>query len=351
MEAKQTGSDRFINFDLLRIVACFSVIVLHVSSQYWYYLPVTDNRWLVCNAYDALFRFGVPVFVMISGALFLGRAEQISLKRLYLKNILRLVTAYLIWSAVYAVWGLWGREGVDAKTFLRAVTESKYHLWFVPMMIQFYILLPILSAAVRSGGKKLLQYAAVLFVLTNILPATMRVFTLPGGVTRILDLLQLEVIGSYLGYFLLGCLLYRYPPKKKVRKWIYILGGLGAVGAVCGSTFFSRRHGVPEAGLFDSFSLFTFLISCALFVLFTSMGTKIKAGSKMAGFITNLSLDTFGIYLIHILIIEFMFMRGIDSLLFTNLFSIPILAVLWFVIGALMIGILRRIPFVGKYLC
>lgn len=351
MEAKQSQKERLIYFDLLRIAACFSVIVLHVSSQHWYYLPVTDFRWLVCNTYDALFRFGVPVFVMISGALFLGRAENISLKHLFFKNILRLLTAYIIWSAVYAVWGLWGQEGITFRSFLNAVVLSKYHLWFVPMMIQIYILVPILAAAVRSGGKKLLQYAVLLFVFTNILPATMKVFTLPEELERILNLLNLELIGSYVGYFLLGCYLYRYPPKKEYRKWIYLLGLLGAAGAAGGSAFFSRRHQIAEAGLFDSFSIFTFFLTCALFVFFVTKGEEIKVGPRTKKLITNLSLDTFGIYLVHILLIEFLFMRGIDSLLFNNILCIPALAVFCFVIGALLIGILRRIPFVGKYIC
>lgn len=351
MGEKQNQGERLLHFDLLRIAACFSVVMLHVASQHWYYLPVTDGRWLVCNTYDALFRFGVPIFVMMSGALFLGREERISLKHLYLKNIPRLFTAYLVWSAVYALWGLWGKEGVGVRDFLTAVSESKYHLWFVPLMIQIYVLMPLLSAAVRGGGRKLLEYGLVLFVITNILPTTMRFFTLPAEITRVLDLMKLEVFGGYLGYFLLGCYLYRYPPKKQYRKWIYLLGTAGAVGAAGCSAFFSRRYGIAKAGLFDSFSLCTFLVSCALFVFFISGLAQVKAGPKTVRFITNLSFDTFGVYLIHILIIEFLFMQGIDSLLFHNILCIPLLAVFCFICGTLFAGIVRRIPFVGKYLC
>lgn len=351
MEAKQSQGERLIGFDLLRIAACFSVVMLHAASQYWYHLPVTDFRWVVCNTYDALFRFGVPVFVMISGALFLGRENEISCKRLFLKNILRLIGAYVFWSAVYALWGLWGKEGITVRTFMDAVVLSKYHLWFVPMMIQIYVLVPILAAAVRKGGEKLLRYVAILFILTNILPSTMRVFTLSQSLEHILDLSQLELVGSYAGYFLIGCYLYRYPPKKEVRKWIYALGIFGAVGAVVSSAYFSIRHGRPESGLFDSFSIFTFLLSCGLFVFFASAGNRIKIGPKGRKWITNLSLDTFGIYLVHILLIELLFMQGIDTLLFNNILCIPALALFCFGIGAILTGILRRIPYVGKYLC
>ena len=74
--------NRKIEIDLLRIVACFSVIMLHSSAQYWYELPVSSLRWSVSNGYDALFRFGVPIFVMISGMLFLGREGEVKIKKL-----------------------------------------------------------------------------------------------------------------------------------------------------------------------------------------------------------------------------------------------------------------------------
>lgn len=72
--------ERLIHIDILRILACFSVLVLHSAAQYWYGLPVTDKNWLIINSYDAIARFGVPVFVMISGALFLDTNRQIDTK-------------------------------------------------------------------------------------------------------------------------------------------------------------------------------------------------------------------------------------------------------------------------------
>lgn len=350
MEEKQGENNRFLYFDLLRIVACFSVIVLHVSAQYWYYLPVNSGKWLVCNIYDALFRFGVPVFVMISGALFLGRDKENSVRHLFLNNILRLVIVYIVWSVIYAAWFLRDTENVDLYTFFRITVESKYHLWFLPMLVQIYVLIPFLKAAVQKGGEKVLRYAVFLFVCLCIVPATLREFTFSPELTRILNLIHLDFLGNYVGYFLMGCYLYRYPPQKKYRKWIYLSGVLGATGAVTGSIVLSRRHGVPESGLFDSFSVFTFLVTCAIFVFFTSM-REFRRDTKIAKGITNLSKDTFGIYLVHVLIIEFMFARGIDSESFINVLSIPALSLLWFMIGAVIAGIFRRIPIVGKYIC
>ena len=69
--SSKTDKKRLIHYDLLRIFAAFSVVMLHSAAQFWYSLDIYSTEWLIANSYDALFRFGVPIFVMISGALFL----------------------------------------------------------------------------------------------------------------------------------------------------------------------------------------------------------------------------------------------------------------------------------------
>ena len=91
-----TSEKRMLHYDLLRILAAFSVVMLHSASQFWYTLPVTDKDWLIMNSYDSLVRFGVPVFVMISGALFLSDDKKTDIKRLYTHNILRLLIIYIV---------------------------------------------------------------------------------------------------------------------------------------------------------------------------------------------------------------------------------------------------------------
>ena len=88
--------NRNIQYDLLRILAAFSVVMLHSAAQYWYDLPIDGRAWKTVNAYDACFRFGVPIFVMISGAIFLDPKRELDVKRLYRHNMLRLAVIYLL---------------------------------------------------------------------------------------------------------------------------------------------------------------------------------------------------------------------------------------------------------------
>ena len=88
--------ERIIHWDLLRILAAFSIVMLHVAAQFWYDLDKQSAEWLIANSYDALFRFGVPIFVMISGVLFLNPNYVLSIKRLYKHNLFRVISIYII---------------------------------------------------------------------------------------------------------------------------------------------------------------------------------------------------------------------------------------------------------------
>ena len=69
-------------YDYLRILASFCVIILHLASQKINFINVYSKEWQVLNFYDSIVRWTVPVFAMISGALFLSK--EISLKKIYL---------------------------------------------------------------------------------------------------------------------------------------------------------------------------------------------------------------------------------------------------------------------------
>lgn len=92
---------RKIYCDYLRLIATFAVVVLHVSASNWYGADVHGLAWQSFNFYDSATRWSVPIFVMISGALFLGR--EIPIKKIYSKYILRLVIAFFTWNLFYAI--------------------------------------------------------------------------------------------------------------------------------------------------------------------------------------------------------------------------------------------------------
>jgi surface polysaccharide O-acyltransferase-like enzyme len=88
------ANNRIISFDVLRILAAFAVVMLHVTSDRLT-TSFPSNEWEIRNVYDSFVRWCVPVFVMISGALFLNHGRSVNVGRLYKKNILHLVFIFL----------------------------------------------------------------------------------------------------------------------------------------------------------------------------------------------------------------------------------------------------------------
>ncbi|MBR2661951.1 MAG: acyltransferase family protein [Clostridia bacterium] len=171
---KANERSRIIYFDVLRIMAIFFVVVLHVSAENWYDTDINSFEWRMMNLFDGISRWGVPIFVMISGALFLDR--NITMKQLYGKYILRLALSFVVWSFGYAV--VWYAMGKDRSiaSFVSSFIKGHYHLWFIYMIIGLYIITPMLNRIVSD--EKLLRYFLILsFVFAIVIPEIISIIT------------------------------------------------------------------------------------------------------------------------------------------------------------------------------
>lgn len=149
------NNQRIVFLDYLRLIAAFAEIVVHIVALKWYSTSVDSVEWQICNCYESIVRWAVPVFVMISGALFLGKEQ--SVKRVYTKNILRIVVTFIFWSALYILLDSL-LLGIDY-SFKEMATNfliGKYHLWFLFMIVGLYMVVPILNKIVND--KKIAWY-------------------------------------------------------------------------------------------------------------------------------------------------------------------------------------------------
>src|SRR5437588_7364638 len=90
-----------IYVDYIRVIATLFVIYWHcVSDVYYKFGPI--NEWLPANfAFGLGVRWTVPCFFMVSGALLLGKNEDILV--FYKKRFLRLLLPLITWTIVYAL--------------------------------------------------------------------------------------------------------------------------------------------------------------------------------------------------------------------------------------------------------
>lgn len=383
--AESNKQNRILKYDLLRMIAAFSVVVLHASAQFWYTLDIRSTEWVIANTYDSIFRFGVPVFVMISGAVFLDESYKLGIKRLYTHNILRLLVLYIIWQVLYGIldYSKYDPELVGRKELLTEVIYGRYHLWFLPMIIGIYMLLPLLKEWLAHARRRTVEYFLLLFLVFQIGSETLRAFTVTDELHLILDRAKPYMVCGYLGYFIWGYYLKKYGLGPKLRKLVYILVLPSLAVAVLGTRAMSLKLGVPTLTGADSFAFPTFLIATALFIWepwgCAGEKTEIHADNENCGnsgenevyvlsadrenpeigknndtpgvkLIKELSRDTLGVYILHIGFIEIMEGYGLHSMTVPIGIGIPLLSIVCFVSCSILAAILRRIPFIGKYI-
>lgn len=352
MSGKSTKSRR-IHFDLLRILAAFSVVMLHSAAQFWYTQDIHSAEWIIANSYDAIFRFGVPIFVMISGALFLAPDYELDVKRLYKHNILRMIVVYVVWSCIYGLADSlsFGLQLADIKAIMREMLSGRYHLWFLPMIVGIYVLLPVLKSWIEHADRRNVQYFLGLFVVLQVCGETLRALTVTDELHGILDLMKIEMVCSYLGYFVLGYYLVHVGVGKKLRKIIYISVVPAVLLNIVLGNALAWRAGRAVGAIYDSFGLFTFIVVVALFLFVTDKCEGMNCGKNSGALIKEISADTLGIYVMHVGLMEWTKTLGFHSMMLPNIIGIPVYAVCCFCICLAAAAILRRLPFVGRYIC
>src|SRR3546814_2240779 len=98
--------------DTARVGACFMVVILHVAATRF---GTFDDQWWASNFYDSLARSCVPLFLMITGVLLLGKQE--SLPAFLSKRFARILPPLLFWSLFYMTWNtLKGEQYGDRKS-------------------------------------------------------------------------------------------------------------------------------------------------------------------------------------------------------------------------------------------
>ena len=347
-----SSNDRNIKLDILRILSALGVVALHVSSEFIDILPVGGIDFNIAVFINSLTRFAVPVFVMISGELFLDDKKEISVKKIWLHNILRLFIIYLIWSYGYYIFQslyIW-KFDFYKHGLVRTVTGIVYatnHLWFIWMIIGLYILTPILKSWLKGADEKNIRYFIDIFFIFQILRTTLTILINKSLTDEISKLVTITEISGYIGYYVLGFYLSKYRINKNLKIVLIAMLPVGIVFNFVCAAVLSKAKGTYDPGIYDSFGVFTFLLSVCLYLIVGSLSEKIKKGKP---FIINLSKDTLGIYLVHIMLLEVIKREFGLNFIGNSTVGIIVITLILFVISVGISALLRRIPKAGRFL-
>lgn len=344
------NNKRIINYDFLRIFATVAVVLIHCSASELKNWSPFELRWQICSLLDSISRWCVPVFVMISGALFL-RGEH-TIEKLLKKNVLRIVTAFAFWSTVFALYRFLLKK-ISLKQTVGEIIVGHYHLWFLFMIAGLYLAVPLLKKITES--EKLTKYFLVLsLIFAFIIPMGTNFLSLfseslAGTVTKITDNINLRIACGYTGYFVLGYFLSKAELSLRQRKLIYTASALGFAATVILASAFSCLKNTTVNVFYDYFSISVLLEAIGVFTFFRYK--KFSPNKKREKTVLALSKYSFGVYLVHPLILETyerIITQKIPSL--NSLVFILLMFVITLTVSFVISAVINRIPVLKKYI-
>ncbi|MGP1608457.1 MAG: acyltransferase [Clostridium sp.] len=345
-------SKKIVYLEILRVIACFAVIMIHSSAYYLKQDCESFNFW-IGNIFDSLSRIGVPLFIMISGALMLDKNYNYSDKKL-IKHIKKMVVFFIFWSIMYSfIFNILLSVIIQHKSFnvvkiTWKIIDGYYHLWFMYLIIGLYMLIPLLRLWVKEENKRYIEYFLILSVIfTYVFPQIMtigsnysKIFTSMN--TTLENKLALKYVGGFTTYFILGWYLNNFEIKNK--KLIYILGLIGLLTTIIGTYILTNTIGKPVQ-MYDNLYINILLQGVAVFVFIKE---KFKNKNEVNPIISSISKYSLGIYAIHALFVTIMY-RTVERFNFNYaIINIPMIFIIAFIVAYILTCILSKIPGLKK---
>lgn len=287
---QQNPSSKNLHLELLRVISCLFVVVIHVSNIYSRsYLSIPSGSYLFSLACNGLARVSVPLFFMISGALLAGREPNLPKCRARLKKYL-LVTVF--WFGFYLVWTTQVLGHPYDLRKLIAVPPST-HLWFLYAILTIYAILPVVQVLVRALDQQPPALTHWLLAAFAISVAGQFVLSFTPLETRYL--IPLAGGSQYFAMFFWGYYLSRHPLRWKCRTLVLaLLGGSG--GAAVLTALATFRDGVHNERFFEYRNPLILLAATAAFLLAQRIPEEWLRGRRV---LTHISENSFGIYVFH----------------------------------------------------
>lgn len=351
LQATPLDTGRVVYYDVLRILAAVAVMVIHIVGYKFSATAPTTRAWNVLNLADAASSWAVPVFFMLSGALLLSR--EYTLKKLYGKKILRIITCFVFWSAVYALWEFYRHRSLKGSVI--KFIQGPDHMWFLFAIVGLYLFVPVLKKVVAD--ETALRYFLILMFVISIVFNSAVSLLYPFSETKAKFLFNLikragiQHMPANTFYFVLGYYLSTHSITKNRRRFIYIGGIVGFLLTAAGSAAVSMWLKKPITVFLANNALGICLQAIGIFVLakqlFSAKQLPLKVQSALA-FLADISFGAFLLHLLVVILLERFF--NLHALRFHTVFSIPLLTIIVAVISFSISALLHRIPIVKKYL-
>jgi surface polysaccharide O-acyltransferase-like enzyme len=135
---------------LMKGVGIFAIIAIHTTDYYEHITP-GNVLGVAGNAIDSFCQFAVPLFVFASGfVLAMNYSGSFPKGTFYKRRAAAVIPAYLIFSTLYLAVDCWPFKTLPSArwvVYAYLTGNAAGIMWFIPLIVQFYLLYPFLLQA------------------------------------------------------------------------------------------------------------------------------------------------------------------------------------------------------------
>ena len=326
---------RDYKLDLLRVISMIMVVIIHIANYYCRAFNDIDKiSYLGALIFNTISRISVPFFFMISGATLLnkkydkGKNKERIIKKIITLSVITII--YFIWDKYYM--------NKDINIILLLSKPERKLLWFMYAIIGIYIALPFIKCMVDKMSKEEDKLFVILWLIFNGILKCLNI-----GNTYLIPIIS----GTYyLGYFVIGYMIikyYNYINKKRNNKLLLVTSIISFVSVIILTYFISIDCDKHFTKLL---TYSNFLIMIASLSSFIYLYFNIKDKENII--ISKLSNLSFGIYLFHGIILDFI-MKLIPYKNIYSYIGIPVILVVVIFITSIIVGMLKKTG-ISRYL-
>jgi surface polysaccharide O-acyltransferase-like enzyme len=351
---------RPVNVDLIRTVAIVGVLMLHAAGSWTVTTgemsqlnPLGLFSWGTVDFYQTFARIGVPLFVMLTGALLLEPTKNESLGVFFRKRWARIGLPFLFWGIIYFIWDFSVvKMPFEAQTIIQGLLNGPYtQFWYLYVLAGLYLLTPLLRVFIANANERLVKYFVVIWVVgVSIIPF----FTTFTSYTLNSDVFTLT---GFMGYFILGTFLLTL---KIRRSTLYIFTLLGIALTALSTYVLAVRVGGTSMYFFQGYFSPTIVLASVMvfLLLLTVTPPSVTAESKPSKFnrlLRLISENTLAIFFFHVMVMEsfefgylkvFMLNRNILN----PVLEVPLLTAITLIVCLAVIVPLKKIPYLKNLL-
>lgn len=329
---------RNVRFDVVRVIAIFFVVCIHSMALIDAAKETGNISARLVSCMMGIIYCGVPLFVMLSGALLLGKEEP--MKVFFKKRMSRVLIPFIVWSIIVGAILYFQGGGRSIGGYLlytlKGIGTTGVHgiYWYVYMIIGLYCLTPVLRHILHCSGKSgggILLYLCVLCLIVAVLGnAFPELYMLSHWVSKNLTMLFYFMTGYLISYAIKTT--YRDINYKRLFSIMFIAFYVISV--------FMKYYGVVVPGI-------SILLSISLFGFLLTRDGFDKMPVIVCDSVQAVSKYSYGIYLSHFMLISAIVATGVHSVV--PLWIEPIMmAVTVLMVMAVIMCLLDKMK-LGKY--